>query len=138
MRICLLAVALLCSSQANAAEPAIHVVLEGKWIGNAPDETKITYEFTKDGAITWFVEEPNFMRAFPNGLKGKYKIRVADPAWQIDITDFDSPQFKEFQFLGIVTIINAKSFRMEGRPGQRPKKYGDDAVVFRAEEKAKQ
>ncbi len=138
MRFCFFAIALQCCSWATAGEPAIRIAFEGKWVGSAVDGTKVSYDFTKDGEITWFVEEENFKKSFPQGLKGKYKVRVAEPIWQLDITDFDSPQFKQFKFLGIITIVDAKSFRMEGRPGQRPVKFGDEAVVFRAEEKPKQ
>jgi hypothetical protein len=119
----------------RAADPAIHITLEGRWSGTARDGTKIAYEFSKDGSVTWFVDEERFKKMMPNGLPGKYKIRVAEPLWELDITDFENEQFKKIKFLGIVKIIDAKTIRMEGRPNQRPKEFGKEAVDFRAETK---
>ena len=135
MRVCLFAVILITASWAVADDAAINVTLEGKWVGSAADGTTVAFDFGKDGSITWFVEKENFKNIAPKGLTGKYKIRVADPVWQLDITDFDHPKFKQFKFLGIIDVTDARSFRMEGRPGQRPKKFGTEAVVFRGERK---
>jgi hypothetical protein len=135
MRLCFFAVVLVTVSSAVADDAAINVTLQGKWVGSARDGTKVTYDFDKDGSITWYVDEENFTKMAPKGLKGKYKIQVADPVWQVDITDFDHPQFKQIAFLGIIEIVDAKSFRMEGRPNQRPKEFGPAAVVFRAQSK---
>ena len=119
--------------KASSPDAAINVTLNGRWSGNALDETKITYEFTPDGSVTWFVEEENFKKLCPRGLSGHYKIRIADPVWEIDITDFEHPRFKGISFLGLVSVIDAKSFQLEGRPGQRPKEFGKEATIFRAE-----
>lgn len=118
---------------ASTPDAAINVTLNGRWSGNAIDDTKVTYEFTTDGSVKWLVEEENFKKLCPNGLSGKYKIRIADPIWEIDITDFDHPRFKGISFLGILTVSDANTFRLEGRPGQRPKEFGKEATIFRAE-----
>ena len=134
MQFCLLAVVLV-SFPAGAGDAAIHVTLEGKWAGTAPDGTKVTYEFSPDGWVTWDVAEENFRKEAPEGLKGRYTIRVADPVWLVDIGEFNHPKFKRFAFRGIIAVLDAKSFRMEGRPDRRPTAFGPEAIVFRAEGK---
>ena len=135
MRACLLALISIASLNVCAADDAIQVTLDGRWSGTAPDGTKISYEFDRAGAVTWFVAEPNFKQAFPQGLHGKYSIRVGAAPWQMDIGSFDDPRFKGVTFQGIVEIIDAQSFRFEGRPDQRIDKFSKEAVVFRAESK---
>jgi hypothetical protein len=136
MRTVLFTLVFLSIPLVSIGDGSIHITLEGRWSGDAPDGTKITYEFNKDGSVTWFVEEENFKKMAPLGLPGKYKIRVAEPHWEMDITDFADPRFKQFKFMAIIKIIDARTFRMEGdRPGTRPKEFGKDAINFRAEAK---
>ena len=115
-------------------EPGIIVSIQGQWKGKAKDGTEVKYTFTKDGCVTWYVGEENFKKAFPNGLKAKYAIRIVKPYAEIDIFDFEAEQFKKVRFLGIIEVLDARSFKMEGQPnlhGERPKTFTEEAIVFR-------
>lgn len=79
-------------------EPGIFVSIQGQWTGKAKNGTEVTYTFTKDGCVTWNVAEEDFKKAFPNGLKAKYAIRIAKPYAELDIFDFDAEQFKKVRF----------------------------------------
>ena len=131
MRDFLLIVVLVLPTGATAGEGTINVTLDGRWSGAAPDGTEVAFDFTTDGSVIWHVEEENFKKKFPRGLAGKYKIRVAKPNWQMDITDFDHPQYKDIKFLAILNILDEKSIRFEGRPGERPKEF-KEAIILRA------
>ena len=134
------AIAILCLlsfTQVTKAEPAkFHITIQGRWSGSAKDGTEISYSFTKNGDVTWHVEEENFKRAFPKGLAGKYKISIAKPYWRIDIHKFEHAMFKDVTFMGILEVLGEKSFRMEGVPSKpsnrrkRPHKFTDEAVTF--------
>lgn len=129
---------LLCMSLrgTHAEPPELLSNINGKWSGKAPDGTEISYVFTKDGQLTWFVDEINFKKTFPKGLVGKYKILVAKPYTQIDISNFEHPAFKSFTYLGIIENIDKHSFRMEAVPShpmrqnKRPDKFTKSAVIF--------
>jgi hypothetical protein len=122
-------------SESLTGEAGIQITFVGSWVAEAPDGTKVSYEFTKEGAVIWRVEDEGFEQLAPDGLKGKYRVRVADPVWQIDITDFEHPEFKPFKFLGIIEILGEERFRMEGEPGRRPKSFGEGSLVFKLVEK---
>ena len=134
------AIAILCllsCAQITKAEPAkILIAIGGRWSGTAEDGTKVTYSFTKDGHVTWYVDEENFKRAFPKGVAARYTISIAEPYWRIDIHDFEHPMFKDYTFLGIFEILSEKRFRMQGVPSKpidrqkRPQKFTDEAVTF--------
>jgi hypothetical protein len=132
MRVTLLVSALILPAGAIAGEGTIKITLDGRWSGNALDGTEIAYDFSPDGSVTWHVEEANFKKMFPRGLAGKYRIRVAEPNWEMDITDFDHPQYKDMKFLAILKIIDARSIRLDGLPGRRPKEFGKEAIVLQA------
>lgn len=121
---------------ANAEQPDLLSSIHGHWSGKATDGTEISYFFTKDGKVTWYVGEKNFKKAFPSGLVGKYKITTAKPYSEIDISEFKHPIFKDFTYSGILEIIDKKNFRMEGVPShlkkqtKRPKKFSKAAIIF--------
>jgi hypothetical protein len=129
--LCLLSVA-----QVVRAEPAeFHIALQGQWSGTAIDGTKVSYSFTKEGNVTWHVDDDNFTQAFPKGLVAKYKISIAKPYWKLDIHKFEHPMFKDIEFRGILEVLSEKSFRMEGAPsnrGERPERFTKDSVLFQA------
>jgi len=110
--------------------------IHGRWSGKTTDGTEISYAFTKDGQITWFVDEVNFKKIFPDGLVGKYKITVAKPYTKIDINGFEHPAFKNFTYMGIIESVDEKRFRMEAVPShpmrknKRPAKFTKAAVEF--------
>ena len=108
--------------------------IKGTWEGKARDGTVLQYTFTKAGLVTWIVKHPKFKQAFPKGLTGKFKVTILKPYAHLDITDFDSPQFKGFKFLGIFQIINKKSFKLEAArnpAGPRIKYFTPDAIEFK-------
>jgi len=127
--LCLLSVV-----QVVRAEPAeFHIAIQGRWSGTAIDGTKVSYSFTKEGNVTWYVDEENFKQAYPKGLVAKYKISIAKPYWKFDIHKFEHPMFKDIKFRGILEVLSEKSFRMEGVPsnlGERPEKFTKDSVMF--------
>ena len=55
------AIAILCLLsvvQVVRAEPAeFHIALQGRWSGTAIDGTKVSYSFTKEGNVTWYVDD---------------------------------------------------------------------------------
>lgn len=110
--------------------------IHGRWSGKAPDGTEVSYTFTKDGHVTWYVDEKNFKKIFPKGFVGKYKITVAKPYTKIDINNFEHPAFKSFTYLGIIKNIDKQRFRMEAVPShpmrqaKRPDKFTRNAVIF--------
>jgi len=95
----LVAVAIL-GADAETGGESIAVSFNGIWTAAAPDGTAITYDFQGADTVVWFVEEPNFKKMWPNGLRGKYKVRVARPLWEINIEKFESPEFKDFSIPG--------------------------------------
>jgi hypothetical protein len=131
MQVFFLIVALMLPAQATAGEGIINISLDGRSSGAAPDGTEVAYDFSSDGSVIWHVEEENFKRMFPRGLAGKYKIRVAEPNWQMDITEFEHPKYKDIRFLAILKILDEKSIRFEGRPGRRPKEF-KESIILRA------
>ena len=142
------AIAILCLlsfAQVTKAEPAkFHITIQGRWSGSAKDGSEISYSFTKDGDVTWYVVDENSKPAFPKGLVGKYKITIAKPYWKIDIHKFEHPMFKDVTFMGIFEVLGEKSFRLEGVPskpsnrGKRPQKFTDEAITFKAAKAAKE
>jgi hypothetical protein len=122
----------------SADEGRIHLTLSGDWSGTAVDGTEVSYSFSKDGRMTWRVKEREFMRAFPEGLKGEYELRPGKPLCEIDIYNFNDPGFKAIRFLGILEIIDGQTFKMEGRPahqGPRLAKFSSEAAVLRGSKK---
>jgi hypothetical protein len=120
-----------------ADEPAPRTLF-GDWVGTAPDGTEISYSFTKDGGVIWRVKEKEFLQAFPEGLKGKYQLRVAKPFHEIDIYDFEDPQSKSIRFRGILEFVDDQTFKFEGKPsnqGERPKQFSNEAITFRQRKK---
>jgi|ERR1700722_8445173 len=105
----------------------------GEWSGKAPDGTTVRYVFKKDGSAVWFVDEPDFKRMAPSGLRAKYVLREKSPLWEIDIYEFEDSHFKGVKFQGILQPIDEKKFKMQGLPsiqGERPKSFDKEAIVF--------
>lgn len=124
----------LAASHASAQDEPIRVTLSGLWTGSAPDDTQIAYVFGYDGSVVWQVNEVNFQRTFPLGLKGKYQLRPGKPYWEMDLFEFGDPRFNEVRFRAIMEIVDARTFKMDGKPssqGERPKDFTKDAVTFR-------
>jgi len=108
--------------------------INGTWVGKAKDGTVLQYAFAKTGLVTWIVKHPKFKQAFPKGLTGKFKITMLKPYSHLDITDFNSPQFKGFKFLGIFKVINKNSFKLEAArnpTAPRIKNFTPDAIEFK-------
>jgi hypothetical protein len=129
-----IAVSLLWAAGARA-DGTIVVTLSGDWTAATPDASEVTYNFSTDGTLTWRVTDQKFTRRWPNGLKAKYTVTVAKPIWLIDVYDFDDAEFKPFRLRGIIEITDGQTFKMEGQPsnrGERPEKFGPDALVFHA------
>src|SRR6516164_3874763 len=89
----LIVVALTAVHIVQADEGRIHLTLSGDWSGTSADGTEVSYSFAKDGTVVWRVKEKEFMRAFPEGLKAKYQLRIGMPLSEIDISDFSDPRF---------------------------------------------
>jgi hypothetical protein len=128
---------LLSFAQLANAEPAnFHVAIEGRWNGTSTLGEKVSYNFTKDGKITWFVDEPGFKQQAPKGLAAKYKISVAKPHWKLDIHEFEHPMFKGVTFFAIIEILDENSFRMMGAPDRngdvtkRPQAFDNETITF--------
>jgi hypothetical protein len=131
--IILLAVALTLAPKAPAQEEPIQIRLSGLWTGTAPDNTQIAYVFGPKGSVVWHVNEVNFQRFFPLGLKCKYLIRPGKPYWEMDLFEFGDPRFNESRFRAIVEIVDTRTFKTYGKPssqGERPKDFTKDAVTF--------
>lgn len=109
------------------------VTLSGEWRGVAPDETVMSYTFEEPDKVVWRVEEEGFRQAFPDGLTAKYVIRKGEPFMEIDMYDFEHPNFEGIRFLGILEIVDDLTFKMEGTPsheGDRPETFSEEAIVF--------
>lgn len=107
--------------------------IKGIWIGEASNGIIIKYVFGIGKKVTWIVEEPNFMQAFPNGLVGRYQVTTAEPYYYIDINRFEHEAYKNIYFSGIFKIIHRKKIKLEGQPntmGFRPKSFSSKAIVF--------
>jgi hypothetical protein len=107
--------------------------LVGTWSGKAKDGTQVTYRFHKDGSVLWLVDEPNFKRQAPSGLRAKYTVRPKSPLWEIDIHDFEHAGFKNVSFHGILQPLEKNKVKIEGQPtnrGKRPQSFSDEAVIF--------
>jgi hypothetical protein len=107
--------------------------LVGSWTGTDTDGTKVTLQFHKDGSATWDVDEPNFKRLAPSGLKAKYSIREKSPVWELDIYDFDSAAFKDGVFQAILQPVEMGKIRMNGawsKHGLRPTSFGKGTIVI--------
>jgi hypothetical protein len=134
----LIGILLTTTPVARAGDGQIYLALAGDWRGMAPDRTEVSYSFAKQGTVVWRVKEKGFLRAFSEGLRAKYEVRVGKPICEIDLYDFSDPQFKGIRFRGILEIIDAQTFKMEGTPsnrGERPKEFSKEAMVFRASQK---
>jgi hypothetical protein len=128
-------VSLLLAAASVRADGTIVVTLSGDWKATTPDASDVTYNFATDGTLTWHVSDPKFTRRWPNGLKAKYTVTVAKPFWLVDVFDFDDAELKPFRLRGIIEITDGQTFKMEGQPsnqGERPEKFGTDALVFHA------
>ena len=128
---------LLSFAQLASAEPAnFRIAIEGRWNGTSKLGEKISYVFTKDGKVTWFVDETGFKQLAPKGLAAKYKISVSKQHWKLDIHEFEHPLYKNVTLFGIIEILDETSFRMTGtidRNGdvtKRPVAFDDDTVTF--------
>ena len=55
--------------------------LVGEWNGKAPDGSKVSYSFQKDGSVSNFVDSTDFKQMFPAGLQAKYALREKSPLW---------------------------------------------------------
>jgi len=130
MRYLLCAAILLLANVAAAAEFKVADIV-GNWTGKAQDGTEVKYEFRKDGSIVWWVEEPNFKQAFPNGLVGKYSLVEKKPLWEVDFTDFENEKLKAMKLLAILEPVSSEEFKMDAKPGQRPKTFSNETVVFK-------
>jgi hypothetical protein len=107
--------------------------LVGNWTGTSPDGMKVTFQFHKDGSAIWDIDEPNFKRQAPSGLKARYSIREKPPVWELDIYDFDSPAFKDIVFQAILEPVEIGKIRMNGGPsnrGPRPTAFDNGTIVF--------
>jgi hypothetical protein len=107
--------------------------LAGEWNGKAPDGSKVSYSFQKDGSVTNFVDSSNFKQMFPTGLQAKYILREKSPFWEIDIYDFEDGRFKGITMQGILQPLDNGKFKMEGMPsnsGARPSNFDDEAIIF--------
>jgi hypothetical protein len=114
------------------------VTLSGDWSGTAPDGTDVSYSFSTEGTMIWRVNEKEFVRAFPEGLNAKYRVRGGKPPHEIDIYDFNDTRLKEIRFRGILEFTDGHTFKLQGKPsnqGERPKEFSKEAVVFRARRK---
>jgi hypothetical protein len=107
--------------------------LVGEWNGKAPDGSKVSYSFQKDGSVSNFVNSKNFKQMFPTGLQAKYTLREKSPFWEIDIYDFEDIRFKGITMQGIFQPLEKGKFKMEGMPsnsGARPSNFNEEAIVF--------
>lgn len=107
--------------------------LVGTWSGKAKDGTGITYRFHKDGSAIWLVDEPNFKRLAPSGLRAKFTVREKSPLWEIDIHDFEDTRFKNITFQAILQSVEKGKFKLEGLPtnrGKRPESFSEEAITF--------
>ena len=107
--------------------------LVGTWTATSTDGTKVTFQFHKDGSAIWDVDEPNFRRVAPSGLKAKYSIREKAPLWEVDIYDFDSAAFKDIAFRAILQPVEKGKIRMNGVPsnqGPRPITFDKGAILL--------
>jgi hypothetical protein len=119
-------------------EQSIHLQFSNIWSGKAPDGTTVSYEFSKKGKVIWRVEVKGEEKL---ELEAKYKLVYAKPHLKIDILDFVDPKFKGVVFRGIIQILGAENFKMEGKPsikGDRPERFSDEAIEFTVVEEADQ
>ena len=118
---------------AKEGEEVIKVTFSGEWEGKALDGSKVSLEFTHAGGVVWRVLAPNSEEHFLQVYRAKYKLVYADSRLNIDVSDFEGSNLAGLVFQGIVQILGADSFKMEGEiteKGKRPTVFSKDAVVF--------
>ena len=103
----------------------------GKWIGEAPNGDKITYEFKQDNTVLWTVHAKDS----PGSVSAKYVVDYSTNPVNLDIFEFNLLALNEFIFLGIVEFHGDNKMLLYGEPseynkGSRPTGFSDDAIEF--------
>jgi hypothetical protein len=104
--------------------------IRGKWRAIPNKGVVIRYNFIDTVKVVWSVIDPTDKSG---NFNAKYSLRRGNKYWEIDIYDFDIPDFKQMTFRGIIEVISANKFKMEVMPspkGLRPEKFTGQALVF--------
>jgi len=98
----------------------------------APDGSTVGYLFREDGSVVWQIDG--------HSIRARYEAHVVGGLTEIDIFDFEGPQFEGVRFLGIAEIAGNKmkffgvptknGKTQSGAPAIRPKEFGPDAIIF--------
>jgi hypothetical protein len=85
--------------------------LIGSWSGRAASGVVVHYRFTA-GEVVWDVDDPDFKREFPGGIRATYALEPGEKYLHIDMYDFQHEKLKHFTLRGILQFRDANRFRM--------------------------
>ena len=118
-------------SRARSADGSPYPIL-GKWIAQAPNGDRITYNFRNDDTVFWTVNA----ESSPGTVSAKYVIDLTSSPIHLDIFDFGLPMLRDAILLGILEFESSNRFRFFGHPQRlnrdtrRPTTFSTDTLVF--------
>ena len=105
----------------------------GKWVGYAPDNVKISYQFDSNNSLIWTVDKPSGTFS----TNAEYSIDYSAKPIRLDIYDFTYPQLKTFHFFGIVEFKDKGTMLLYGQPSDTtkqnatyPEEFAPDSIEF--------